>query len=239
MSPRSLLAALLLLLSASPAWSAEAEVWAAMHNGRLASAFDRDPLQSIAIYEAVLEHLPRRDPQRGELLLALGRAHMDAGNPEAARAVLTEAATLPTARDEAATLLKLLDVWESRVTELPYRSTPSATLARGESWRLYFAELPVAIDEITILVLAEGEPTVLRIELESLDGRRLPSLDAVEVPADTWLDLPLDMSDLRAVLSSTPGTVGGDRRLWMLTLQALEGASSQDAVLQIAEVEVR
>jgi len=79
----------------------------------------------------------------------------------------------------------------------------------------------------------------LRIELESFDGRRLPSLDAIEVPADTWLELPLDMSDFRAVLTSNTNTVGGDRRLWMITLQALEGASSQDAVIRIAEVEVR
>ena len=237
--PRRLLPLLALLALAPAGWSASPEVWSAMHSGRLAASFDRDPEQAIAVYEALLEDLPSRDPQRGWLLLALGQAHLQAGEPELSRAALTAAATLPACRSEAEDALDLLDVWSQRVTVLPYTALPDVRIRRGDQWRLAFDDLQEPVREVRIRLRAEGAGTVMRIELESFDGRRLPSLDAIEIPADSWLELPLDMSDFRSVLSNAPPAQEGDRRLWMLTLQPLQEAVNQDVSVHIAEVEVR
>ena len=75
---------LALLLWSAAALGAGPEVWSSLYNGRLIDSIDRDQSAAIAAYEAVLEHLPEDDPQRGAVLYWLGRAQPDAGARDAA-----------------------------------------------------------------------------------------------------------------------------------------------------------
>ena len=77
-----MLAALLAL--SGPALASGPAVWAALYNGRLIDAADRDHGAAIAVYETLLEDLGPEDPLRGQLLLSLGRAQRDAGRHEEA-----------------------------------------------------------------------------------------------------------------------------------------------------------
>ena len=109
----------------------EPEVWSALYAGRLLASADADHGAAVAAYEAVLEHLPADDPQRGALSYWLGRALLDSGEPQRAWKMLVEAAQSddPQLREGARKLLAGLQLAEVRVQSLPL----SARFAEGRS----------------------------------------------------------------------------------------------------------
>jgi tetratricopeptide (TPR) repeat protein len=113
------------LLAAAVALSADAladgpEEWAALYNGRLVDAVDRDPASAIPVYDAVLAYLDEDDPLRGELLYWRGRARHDLGQREAALEDLNAAAEDARIGPEARTFLGQLEVAERTVRGLPF-----------------------------------------------------------------------------------------------------------------------
>ena len=108
-----MLAALAWLVGSGPALASGPEIWSALYNARLIESADRDQRAASDVYEAVLEHLEAEDPLRGELLYALGRARLDAGDRAGARAALVQAASPnnpPQAREPAEALLARLEL---------------------------------------------------------------------------------------------------------------------------------
>lgn len=114
-----MLAALLAL--SGPALASGPEVWAALYNGRLIDAADRDHGAAIAVYETLLEDLGPEDPLRGQLLLSLGRAQRDAGRHEEAWWSLLAAAGQgqPAVRADARRVLAAMQLRAQAVTALP------------------------------------------------------------------------------------------------------------------------
>lgn len=102
------------------AHAGEPEVWAALNDGRLVQSLDRDPGAAVAIYEAVLNHLPDDDPIRGDLLYWLGRASFEAGDLEEALTSLEAAARDPSVHDVARTLSGRIQLQRLVVPALPY-----------------------------------------------------------------------------------------------------------------------
>lgn len=227
----ALLALLALLIGAAQA--ATPEEWAGLYNGRLAAAIDRDPVQAITIYEAILSNLSATDPLRGDLLYWLGRAHYEVGDLDAARAALLGAAAAPRGANDPREIADSLRTWSGRIQTVPARTQPEAKISGDAVWRLAFDELPKPVNEIRLRLRSEGGATVVRVDLMTLDGRRLPSLESVELPADEWTDLTLEMSDFRSVQGAETG------RLWLLSLQQHAESARVDVAIRIAEVEIR
>jgi hypothetical protein len=103
----------------SVAYGAGPEVWASMHDARLTEALDRDPAAALAVYEAVLTHLPEADALRANALLWLGSARYDAGDVVGAREALAGAAEDATQRLSARMMRAYVDAEQRQVVELP------------------------------------------------------------------------------------------------------------------------
>lgn len=116
------LAALCALLS-GVAEASGPEVWAALHDARLAASADRDPSAATAIYETVLEFLAEDDPIRGEMLYWLAREKALEGQENLALELLAEASDHPGSHDAARSLRAQLLAARHQVTELPYVAT--------------------------------------------------------------------------------------------------------------------
>ena len=116
--PAAWLAAAAVLCGA--AWADGPEEWAALYNGRLAGAVDRDPAQAISVYDAVLAYLDEDDPLRGELRYWRGRARLDLGQRDGAIEDLQAAAEDARLGPEARTFLGRLELTESTVKSLPF-----------------------------------------------------------------------------------------------------------------------
>lgn len=113
------------LLAAAVALCADAradgpEEWAALYNGRLVDAVDRDPASAIPVYDAVLAYLDDDDPLRGELLYWRGRARHDLGQRDGALEDLNAAAEDARIGPEARTFLGRLELVERTVRDLPF-----------------------------------------------------------------------------------------------------------------------
>ena len=127
---------LALLLWSAAALGAGPEVWSSLYNGRLIDSIDRDQSAAIAAYEAVLEHLPEDDPQRGAVLYWLGRAQLDAGARDAAWVHL-EAATKAgdsVIRSDARRVMAHVELAERRIPTIPFSTafeTELQPLVRG------------------------------------------------------------------------------------------------------------
>ncbi len=127
--------ALLLLGAAALARGDSPESWAALHAGRLMSALDRDAPAAAAVYEALLPGLDPGSPLQGEAWYWLGRARMDAGDLEGARAAMREAARVPSARAMAREWLALVRLAEQEVESLPHVERFEANTGRlVRSW---------------------------------------------------------------------------------------------------------
>lgn len=226
-----MLSGLLVLLAASHA--ATPEEWAGLYSGRLAAALDHEPSQAITIYEAILDNLSPTDPLRGELLYWLGRAHYAAGDLDAARAALLGAAAAPPGPANPREMADMMQTWGSRVRALPAQMTPDARVSAGSVWRLAFDVLPEPVDEITLRMRAEGGPAIVRIDLMTLNGRRLPSLETIELPAGAWKELTLEMSDFRSVQGAD------EAPLWLVSLQQHEESTQPGVSIRVAEVSIR
>ena len=114
-----LVACLGLVAAPSVASAAGPEVWASMHDARLTEALDRDPAAAVAVYEAVLTHLPEGDALRANALLWLGSARYDAGDVAGARDALAKAADDATQRLSARMLRAYVDAEQRQVVKLP------------------------------------------------------------------------------------------------------------------------
>lgn len=114
-------ALLLALACLGGARAEEPEVWSALFTGRLLASADADHSAAAAAYQAVLEHLPADDAQRGVLSYWLGRSLLDAGEPQKAWTVLVEAASTDDSqvREGARKLLAGLQLAETRLRSLP------------------------------------------------------------------------------------------------------------------------
>lgn len=110
------------LLALVGSWAASAagpEVWASMHDARLTEALDRDPVAAVAVYEAVLNHLPEGDALRANALLWLGSARYDAGDVVGARDALARAGEDTAQRLAARMLHAYVDAEQRQVVQLP------------------------------------------------------------------------------------------------------------------------
>lgn len=116
--PAALLAAAVVLWGAARADGPEE--WAALYNGRLAGAVDRDPAQAISVYDAVLAYLDDDDPLRGELRYWRGRARLDIGQRAEAMLDLSAAAEDARMGPEARAFLGQLELAERTVLALPF-----------------------------------------------------------------------------------------------------------------------
>lgn len=96
------------------------EEWAALYNGRLAGAVDRDPVQAVSVYDAVLAYLDEDDPLRGELRYWRGRARLDLGQRKGAIEDLHAAAEDARVGAEARTFLGRMELTERTVDSLPF-----------------------------------------------------------------------------------------------------------------------
>lgn len=99
------------------------EVWAALHDARLAASADRDPSAATAIYETVLEFLAEDDPIRGEMLYWLAREKALEGQENLALELLAESAGHASTHDQARSLRAQLLAVRHQVTELPFVAT--------------------------------------------------------------------------------------------------------------------
>jgi hypothetical protein len=101
------------------AQAAGPEVWASLYDARLTEALDRDPTAAVAVYEAVLTHLPEGDALRAEALLWLGSARYEAGDVAGTRDALARAAEDPEQRLSARMLRAYVDAEQRHVVSLP------------------------------------------------------------------------------------------------------------------------
>lgn len=223
---------LLALLLAAPR-AATPEEWAGLYSGRLAASIDHDPTQAITIYEAILDNLSPTDPLRGELLYWLGRAHYAAGDLDAARAALLGAAAAPPGPADPREMVDMMQTWGSRVRALPAKMTPDARVSAGAVWRLSFDELPEPVTEITLRLRAVGGPAIVRVDLMTLNGRRLPSLETIELAEGAWQELTLEMTDFRSVHGAD------EAPLWLLSLQQHDESLQPGVSIRVAEVSIR
>jgi len=221
------------LLACGLASATTPEEWAGLYNGRLAAAMDHDPTQAVAIYEAILSNLSATDPLRGELLYWLGRAHYAAQEMDAARAALLGAAATPRGATNPGEMADALRTWSSRVRSLPSTVKPDARITGAGAWHLAFDELDEPVEAISIRLRAYGGAAIVRVELTTLDGRNLPTLEAVELPSGDWIDLTLEMSDFRSVQSIPDG-----QQLWLLSVSQHESVRA-DVVVRVGEVQIR
>jgi hypothetical protein len=88
------------------------------------------------------------------------------------------------------------------------------------------------VQQLTLRLYAEQTATIVRVDLMTMDGRHLPSLEAVELPANTWTTLTLEMSDFRSVQPDS------EQPLWLVSLQQHAAAITASASVQIGEVEI-
>ena len=114
---------LVALLGLGAALASGPEVWAALHDARLASAADRDSAAAIAIYETVLEFLADDDPIRGQMTYWLARERALEGEQEAAIDLLAQAALFADAHDAARSLRAMLLAQRNPLRALPYRTS--------------------------------------------------------------------------------------------------------------------
>lgn len=209
------------------------EEWAGLYNGRLSAAHEQDPEQAITIYETILSKLSATDPLRGDLLYWLGRAHYDAGNHDAARAALLGASAAPGGQETPQEMVDTLQTWSQRIRSIPSTAQPDASITANNPWHLVFDHLSQPVREVTLQLQAQEVATIIRVDLMTMDGRHLPSLEAVELPADTWTALTLDLSDFRSVQPET------DQQLWMVSLQQHSASLSANATVRVGEVQIR
>lgn len=215
----------LLSLLLPRAEAASPEVWAALHNGRMVAAAERDPAQAAAIYEVLLDHLSEEnDPLRDELLYWLGQARFEAGNVEGAIEALGSASS-----PEAAALQGLIEVWSDPVKSLPYLSTDAIELDTDSSWRLVMEDIDPKV--ISLKLRADTGAALLQLALTDLEGRRWEQ-ELLEIADGEWQETTISFSDLRPVGHSSGPPRGG---LWMLSITP---AAPLQGVLRIAEVEL-
>jgi len=188
------------LLAAAAAWGLSAradspEEWAALYNGRLVDAVDRDPAQAIPVYDAVLAYLDADDPLRGELLYWRGRARFDLGRRDAAVEDLMEAAEDARVGPEARSFLGQLELSERPVERLPFAEDfddGSRSFVRG--W-------PVGRrDDLSVVRLADRKGQVLawrRMVREAEADRILLAVTAPDPPEHVRLTVRSDAFDAR------------------------------------------
>ena len=181
------------------------EEWAALYNGRLVDAVDRDPAQAIPIYDAVLAYLDRDDPLRGELLYWRGRALLDLGRREDALKDLHAAADDAGVGAEARTFLGQLELAERSVDAFPFVEDfddGARTFVRG--W-------PVGRrDDLSVVRLADRKGQVLawrRTVREAEADRILLAVTTDTVPEHVRLTVRSDAFDarLRFLVEDTEG----------------------------------
>ncbi len=146
----------------------EPEVWSSLYAGRLLASADADHSAAMAAYEAVLDHLPADDPQRGALSYWLGRALLDAGEPQRAWGLLVEAAKSSDhqLRFGARKLLAGLQLAEARVLSLPLTarfSDSSSPLVRG--WTRG------ALEDLRVVQDARGGTPALQWSVDVVAGQ--------------------------------------------------------------------
>ncbi|MEC7948411.1 MAG: hypothetical protein VX265_12660 [Myxococcota bacterium] len=132
------------------------EEWAALYNGRLVGAVDRDPAQAISVYDAILAYLNDDDPLRGELRYWRGRARFDLGQRDAALEDLRAAAEDERVGAEARTFLGRLELGERTVRSLPF----SQDFDDGE--RSFVRGWPMGRrDDLSVVALSDRKGRVL------------------------------------------------------------------------------
>ncbi len=146
---------LLSLLLVTNTQAAGPEVWAALYNGRLIASVDRDPAAAVAVYEALLTHLPNDDPLRGEILYWLGRGRFELGDTDGAVSALQKSLEVDERRDDARRFLGSIEMHRREVTSLPLRVTPTPS-APGPWVRGWTRG---AAADLTVIA---GEPPLLR-----------------------------------------------------------------------------
>lgn len=222
------LAGVLLLASGVLAGNAQAagpEVWAALHDARLAEAADRDPGAAIAIYETVLHHLPDDDVLRGDLLLQLARARFDEGDLAGARAALVDASHDPQVSAQARAWRVQVDAFQHRIQALPL----STTFADGT------APFVLGWSAAASASLSGGPPglvwtTVVR---DNRDDYVLAALDARAAPLHI-LALRIESSALDAHLRVIVEDDGGRR--WTAPVVALDAGAPTDLELEVLDL---
>jgi hypothetical protein len=225
---------LIMLATGGRAEAATPEEWAGLYSGRLSAANDWDPTQAITIYETILSSLSTTDPLRGELLYWLGQAHYEAGNHDAARAALLGAAAAPRSPQDPHKMAQTLQRWSNRVRALPTIIQADAHISSSSPWSLVFDLIEEPVQELSVRLLAESTTTIVLADLVSMDGRRIPGTDGLELTPGEWETLTISLRDLRG-----PSAAGLSTALWRLDLQLNEAAEGTDTVVRIGEVQVR
>jgi len=222
---------ILLMALAQPVHAVGPEVWAALNDGRLVDAADRDSTQAIAIYEAILEHLPTDDPIHGEILYWLGRARYDAGDTEGAREALEEAGNIdPRIQIAASDFLKQIDMALAPIRSLPYHQSYSSEYM-GNGFSLAFGEDSAQVSEIH-LKLRVLHRSAIQVALLDLDGSRWLARYS-GMPEDTWTELTMEMTDF----SNAEGKNPSGQDLWQLTISAPDHIG-ETSTFEIAEIGV-
>lgn len=220
-------AGLLLLaagLGAGDAAAAGPEVWAALHDARLAESADRDAAAAVAVYETLLHHLPAGDTLEAELLLQLARARFDDGDVEAAREALARAGDDPALGARVRAWRVQLDAWERRVISVgPLSLDPEESplvLGSGAAADAGLTSLdgalawdtnvrdgrddyvlaaidPTAapVEGLRLVIGAESFPAHLRVIVEDRHGQRWATPVSVVRPGSA-ATMDLDMAEL-------------------------------------------
>jgi len=224
-----MLAGLMFILATE---AATPEVWAALHNGHLAAA-NHDHAQAIAIYEAVLAHLPHEDPIRGELLYWLGRANYEMGEYDTAKLALDQAITASPSHREAIKLIALLELWQTPILSLPHTSSTEISIPPNTTWRLAFGDGLGAVTTIELTLISE-QPYRVRAQATDHSGIKWRNESQTLAPMEPGVSRLtfstadfLPMSRATVPLNTIP--------LWTFSLQSL-GESPADLI--ISEVHI-
>ena len=159
---------LLMALANADDSTAHQEIGVQLNEGRVLSAIEDDPSESIDHFQALLTDLPESADVYFELHYWMGRAYAKSHNYVLARKSLHISKRHKRYATKSTDFLRLMNRWQNRVRNVPYSGYPWVNES-GENTRESSAGFSVAFD------VFEHQPNQLQFTLSSMNRLlRLP-----------------------------------------------------------------
>ena len=153
------------------------DFWVQLNEGRLIHILEGNPSDSLEIYSALLENLPRNDPLFGEIMYWTGYARYDLGDHEGARKSMLLAFEDPRIRQASLSFLQEMGAVQRKVTALPCTELPYVN-RKGEpstgKGRFFFAVLENGASDLSEMEIHRKgkDPLEVKIVLTDWLGRK-------------------------------------------------------------------